>query len=214
MPESFFYHLRTAECSTIASAFNLDLDKFISEKKINKSNELDNKRKALKEIFKSASNIWKYLEAQYLVARETEKSLLNSTLPPQKDTANDESDPVPKKVNIELDPSHIRKLIEAHNKKIAETQDTKTKDALTNTSGSLNPKMDAQQLNEIVKSVRNTSLKPLTYREFSGLPQEDISEHIDNFERIAKINKWDDSDTKVREYTKYLKKRCIRSFSQ
>lgn len=208
MPESFFYKLRKTECSTIASAFNLDLNKIIRENKINKDSDLDNKRKALKDIFKNAPDIQKYLETQYLNAREKEKTTQNSTSSLSTENKSDELKPHEKKFNLELDPSRIRTLISEYNKKSDESKNPPippTNDASTSTSGLTKSEMNPEQLDALIRSVKSTSLKPLTYRDFSGLPQEDISEHIENFERIAKINKWEDSDIKVREYTKYLK---------
>ena len=63
--------------------------------------------------------------------------------------------------------------------------------------------MGIQKLEEIIKTLKNSKNKHISYKNFSGQSSEDIEEHITKFEKIASLQTWD-KKTKINTYLKHI----------
>ena len=97
--------------------------------------------------------------------------------------------------DIKIDTEKIAELLynETHTNKNQSTQTTPPHHT-----------MEIQKLDEIIKTLRNNKPKTIEYKPFHGKPEEDIEEHIGNFEKIASLQEWDEK-TQINSYIKNLK---------
>lgn len=138
-----------------------------------KGNTLDNIRKVLAYNLEPATEVIEYLQEIFAESRKEGEE----------------------KKDILINPDRLQEALDKFKTRFARTQEEKTQRMA-----------EIRKLDEIVEAIKQTSGTKnigLPIKNFHGTPEEDIDEYISNFEKISKINEWDEK-TKIKQLTKHL----------
>lgn len=176
---SELYKLRKKECETLAEIFDISLDVSKYTGLDNTNSELDKYRKILVSKIKPSEIILAEVTRQISLARETE-------------------------AEIEWDVQALEAASQAQSA-------AKTKIPLQtprNSSTMTGEELTAGKIDELISAVRNNQDRTIALPNFEGNLEDDIQEHVEMFEKLCTLNKWDDR-MKKNNFIKTLKKNAL-----
>jgi len=187
---SEIYKLRKSECETLAEIFSIELDPSKYSGLNVLQSELDRFRKILVTKIKHSAIVAAEVARQIKEARE----------------ANPEE-------NIKWDIQSLKTAVNEHDKITAEEEGTGPRTNLNSKSETSSPppppfRMTEEALNELISAIRNNQDKTIALPNFEGNLEDDIQEHVEMFEKLCTLNRWDDR-TKKNNFIKTFKKNAL-----